>query len=90
MRLEPETEHQEEMDAWIAVMKGGRKDWTACQEAMEVNPGKMQPNQGEKGAVVERQEIPNEEVAIHSPRACRNEDGLPRSDGGQSREDGAN
>jgi hypothetical protein len=43
MRVEPETEHEEKMDAWIADMKDGRK-----------------------------------------------EDGLPRSDGGQSREDGAN
>jgi hypothetical protein len=33
----------------------------------------MEPNPEEKEAVVERQEIPNEEVAIHSLRACRNE-----------------
>jgi hypothetical protein len=29
----------------------------------------MEPNPGEKEAVVERQEIPNEEVAIQSLRA---------------------
>jgi hypothetical protein len=33
----------------------------------------MEPNSGEKEAVVERQEIPNEEVAIHSLRTCRSE-----------------
>jgi hypothetical protein len=36
----------------------------SCQE-------KMGQNSGEKEAVVERQKIPNEEVAIHSLRACR-------------------
>jgi hypothetical protein len=73
MRLELETEHQEKMDAWIADMKDSPKDRTAYQEATEANPEKMEPNQGEKEAVVERQEIPNEEVAIHSLRASRNE-----------------
>jgi hypothetical protein len=34
---------------------------------------KMEPNPGEKEAIVEWQEIPNEEVEIHSLRACRNE-----------------
>jgi hypothetical protein len=34
---------------------------------------KMEPNPGEKEAVVERQEIPNEMIAIHSLMACRNE-----------------
>jgi hypothetical protein len=33
----------------------------------------MEPNSGEKEDVVERQEIPNEEVVIHSLRACRKE-----------------
>jgi hypothetical protein len=40
---------------------------------MEASIKKMEPNSGEKETVVERQKIPNEEVAIHSPRACRNE-----------------
>jgi hypothetical protein len=35
----------------------------SCQE-------KMESNSGEKEAVVEQQKIPNEEVAIHSLRAC--------------------
>jgi hypothetical protein len=33
MRLEPETELQEMMDAWIADMTDGRKERTVCQEA---------------------------------------------------------
>jgi hypothetical protein len=33
----------------------------------------MDPNSGEKEAVVDQQEIPSKEVAIHSLRACRNE-----------------
>jgi hypothetical protein len=33
----------------------------------------MEPNPGEKEAVVERQEIPSEEADIHSLRACREE-----------------
>jgi hypothetical protein len=36
---------------------------------MEGSIKKMEPNSGEKEAVVERQEISNEEVAIHSLRA---------------------
>jgi hypothetical protein len=73
MRAEPATEHQEKMDARIADMKNDRKETTACHDAVEVNLEKMEPNPGEKEAVVKWQEIPNEEVAIHSLRACRNE-----------------
>jgi hypothetical protein len=40
--MEPETEHQEKMDAWIADMKDGRKERTASQEATEANPEKME------------------------------------------------
>jgi hypothetical protein len=31
----------------------------------------MEPNPGEKEAVVERQEIPNKEATFHSLRACQ-------------------
>jgi hypothetical protein len=37
---------------------------TACQDAMEANLEKIEPNPGENEALVERQEIPNDEVAI--------------------------
>jgi hypothetical protein len=57
MRVEPETEHQDKMYAWIVDMKDGRKERAACQEEMEANPEKMEPNPGEKEVVVERQEI---------------------------------
>jgi hypothetical protein len=40
---------------------------------MEASIKEMKPNSGEKETVVERQEISNEEVAIHSLRACRSE-----------------
>jgi hypothetical protein len=40
---------------------------------METNLENMKPNPGEKEAVVERQEIPNKEVAIHSLKACQYE-----------------
>jgi hypothetical protein len=33
----------------------------------------MEPNPGEKEAIVEQQEIPNEEVVIHSLKACQKE-----------------
>jgi hypothetical protein len=48
MRLEPETEHQEKMDAWIVGPNDGQKESMACQQATEANPEKMEPNPGEK------------------------------------------
>jgi hypothetical protein len=54
------------MDEWIADMKYGQKEITACQEAVGANPEKMVPNPGEKEVIVERQKIPNEEAAILS------------------------
>jgi hypothetical protein len=60
-------------------MKNDRKETTACQDAMEANLDKMEPNSGEKEAIVEQQEIPNEEVAIHPPEGRpKRENGLPR------------
>jgi hypothetical protein len=72
MRVEPKTEHQQEkLDAWIADMENDQKETMACQDAMEVNLEKMGQNLREKEPIVERQEIPNKEVAIHSLRACQ-------------------
>jgi hypothetical protein len=48
-------------------------DVDACQDAMEANLEKLETDPREKGDIVEQQKIPNEEVAIHSLRACRNE-----------------
>jgi hypothetical protein len=56
------------IDACIADVKNDRKEPTARQDAMEANLVKMEPNPGEKEAVVERQETPNEEVTLYSPR----------------------
>jgi hypothetical protein len=60
-------------DACFADIKNNRKETTACQNAMEANLEKVEPNPGEKEAAVERQETSNEEVAIHPLTACRNE-----------------
>jgi hypothetical protein len=49
-----------------------KKNTTACQDAMEANLKKFEPNPGEE-AVMEQQEISNENAAIHSLRACRSE-----------------
>jgi hypothetical protein len=49
-----------------ANMNAWQEETTACQDAMETNPR-------EKEGVVEQQKIPNEEVAVHSLRACGNE-----------------
>jgi hypothetical protein len=45
-------------------------DMNACQDAMEANLVKMEPNRGLKEAAVEQQETPNEDVAIYSLRNC--------------------
>jgi hypothetical protein len=72
MRLEAETEHKQKTDAWIADIKDGQKERPACQEAAtEANPEKVEPNPGVKEVVVEWQEIPKEEAAFHSLRACQ-------------------
>jgi hypothetical protein len=61
------------VDAWITDIKDARKKTTVCQEVTGANPEKIEPNIGDKEAIVERQEISNEEVAIHSVRECRSE-----------------
>jgi hypothetical protein len=53
------------VDAW--------QETTACQDAMEANLVEMEPNPGGKEAAGERQETPNEEVAICSLRECQKE-----------------
>jgi hypothetical protein len=54
------------MDAFVTSRSDDREVTMSFQE-------KMEPNVGEKEAVVERQENSNEEVAIHSLKACRSE-----------------
>jgi hypothetical protein len=49
------------------------QETTACQDAMEANIVEMEPTPGEKEAAVERQETPNEDIAIYSLRECRKE-----------------
>jgi hypothetical protein len=61
------------LGVWITDIKYARQKTTAFQEVTETNPGKFEPNAREKEAVMVRQKIPNKEVAVHSPRACRSE-----------------
>jgi hypothetical protein len=76
---------QEKVDASIANRKDDRKETTAWQDAMEASLKKNGAKFERKEAVVERQEIPNEVVAIHS--LLKRDSGLPRSDRGRYRED---
>jgi hypothetical protein len=73
MKLEPEMEHQVEVDAWIPDMRDALKEKRACQEATEANPEKLEANPGENEFIMEMQEFPNEEIAINPFRACRKE-----------------
>jgi hypothetical protein len=64
---------EEKIDAWIVSMKDDREETTVCQYAIVTSLKNVEPNSGEKEAIVELQKIPNEEVAIHSLRTCRSE-----------------
>jgi hypothetical protein len=59
---------KEKTDALIANIKIDRKETTACQYAMETSLKNMESNPEEKETVVERHEIPNEEVAVQSQK----------------------
>jgi hypothetical protein len=61
------------MDAMITNIKNARKEMTACQEVTVANSEKMEPNLEEKETVLERHEIPNEEVTVHSQEAMKTE-----------------
>jgi hypothetical protein len=64
-----------------ANMDDGRKERTSSQDAMEANLKKMEPNPGEK-------EIPNRRGRNSFLEGMpKRENGLPRSDEGQYRED---
>jgi hypothetical protein len=60
-------------DAIIANIKDTQRKTTACQEVTGANPEKIKPYPGEKETSVKQQEIPNEEVAVHSLKECRSE-----------------
>jgi hypothetical protein len=64
--MEPETEHQEKMDAWIAHMKDGRKERKARQEVMEASPEKTEPNPEMMQSVAEHQEVPTEHATVET------------------------
>jgi hypothetical protein len=73
MRLETKTEYQEKMNDLIVDMKDGQKGRMACQEVMQANPEKTEPNPVEKEAIEEWQENPNKEATNHFLRVCRKE-----------------
>jgi hypothetical protein len=56
-----------------ANMNSCQKETTACQYEMEVSIRNMKSNPEEKETVLERHEIPNEEVTVHSLRTCQSE-----------------
>jgi hypothetical protein len=63
---------REEIQAETEAIRARRK--AVREERMKTNMDAcMEPNPGEKEAAAERQETPNEEVAIHPLRACQNE-----------------
>jgi hypothetical protein len=62
---------QERMDASIADMKDGRKERTACQEAAEANPEKLETNPEMMQSVGEHREVPKEEAAVRSSGALK-------------------
>jgi hypothetical protein len=52
-------------------MKDGRKKRTACQEATEANPEKMEPNPEMMQSIGEHQEVPKEEPAVRYSGALK-------------------
>jgi hypothetical protein len=50
-----------------------RNEWTACQDVMEANPEKMEPNTEENEAALERQRVHKEDTAIQSQKDNQNE-----------------
>jgi hypothetical protein len=66
-----ENAYQEKMDALTADMKDGRKERTACQEATEANPEKMEPNPEMMQSVGLQQEVPKVEAAVTSSKALK-------------------
>jgi hypothetical protein len=69
------------VDAWITDIKdASKKTMDRLPRCEGTNPEKMEPNSGEREAVMDRQEIPNEEVAVHSQRACRSETAASQED----------
>jgi hypothetical protein len=61
-------------------MTDDQKETTACHDEMEARIKKMEPNPGEKKAIVERQEFSNDEVAVHSQRTCRSKTAASQED----------
>jgi hypothetical protein len=64
--MEPEMEHREKMNAWIADMNDGRKERAACQEVTEANPEKMEPNPEMMQSPGEHQEVPKDDATVRS------------------------
>jgi hypothetical protein len=69
--MEPETEHQEKMDAWIVDMNNCRRERTACQEATEANPKKMEPTPEIMQSEVERRDLQEHRRSGTGPASSR-------------------
>jgi hypothetical protein len=72
------------VNSWIADMENDLKETTTCQDAMEANRMKMEPNPGETEAVQKRQENPNEGHNSLPKGMPKRDNGLPRNNGDTS------
>jgi hypothetical protein len=71
---------KEKTETLIANLKIDRKETTACQEVTRSNPETIESNTEEKETILEQQEIPNEEVTVHSLKECRSEKAASQED----------
>jgi hypothetical protein len=52
------------MDAWLAEMKGRRKETASCQKGTKANPGKMEEYPDEMKCVILHEEVSKEEAVV--------------------------
>jgi hypothetical protein len=62
---------EEEMDAWIANMRDGRKEVIACQETTEARLEYKEPTLVDMESEAEYQEVPKEEAEVKSSGAVK-------------------
>jgi hypothetical protein len=67
--MEPEMEHQEEVDTWTAEMRDGQIETVACQVMTEGCLESKEPTSLEVESVVEHEEVPEKEATVQTFRA---------------------
>jgi hypothetical protein len=63
-----------------------RNESTACEDVTEDSPEKMEPNPQEKEAVVEREDVPNEDIAVIPVKGLKKRRRGRKSTAGRRRE----